>query len=180
MPELRLLSVKQPWASLLVHGTKQLEVRSWQTSYRGPVAIRASGRITKGLVGDMAHDDALYEATVDMWDRSPDPLTYEEIVSAIREAFPVGGVIGLATLTDCRPLTEWAKRKWKTDERHLSFGGRKRPGPGYGLLFEMPVVVPGRPIAAPGMLNLVRWSSRNKFIEQYCRKALRLLQKGAR
>ena len=29
------LSVKQPWATLLVHGLKTIEVRAWPTARRG-------------------------------------------------------------------------------------------------------------------------------------------------
>jgi len=37
----RILSVRQPLASLIVAGTKDVENRSWDTKYRGPVAIHA-------------------------------------------------------------------------------------------------------------------------------------------
>jgi hypothetical protein len=36
------LSVKQPWAALLVAGVKTVEVRTWATRRRGPVLIHAS------------------------------------------------------------------------------------------------------------------------------------------
>src|SRR4051794_34566113 len=36
------LSVKQPWAALLAHGLKTIEVRRWATHVRGPVLIHAS------------------------------------------------------------------------------------------------------------------------------------------
>ena len=32
----------QPWATLVAVGTKQIETRSWETSYRGPLAIHAA------------------------------------------------------------------------------------------------------------------------------------------
>jgi hypothetical protein len=38
------LSLAQPWASLLIHGLKRLETRSWAASHRGPLAIHASKR----------------------------------------------------------------------------------------------------------------------------------------
>lgn len=37
-----VLSVRQPWASLLAVEAKLLETRSWPTKYRGPLAIHAS------------------------------------------------------------------------------------------------------------------------------------------
>lgn len=39
---MRALSVKQPWASLIISGRKTLEVRSWSTNYRGPIIVCAS------------------------------------------------------------------------------------------------------------------------------------------
>jgi uncharacterized protein (UPF0264 family) len=37
------LSLKQPWAALLVHGLKTVEVRSWATRRRGRILIHAAG-----------------------------------------------------------------------------------------------------------------------------------------
>src|SRR4051794_31022472 len=36
------LSLKQPWAALLVHGVKTIEVRRWPTARRGRVLIHAA------------------------------------------------------------------------------------------------------------------------------------------
>jgi len=36
------LSVRQPWASLIVLGLKTIEIRSWSTDYRGCLFIHAS------------------------------------------------------------------------------------------------------------------------------------------
>ena len=36
------LSLKQPWAALLVHGLKTIEVRRWPTARRGCVLIHAA------------------------------------------------------------------------------------------------------------------------------------------
>ncbi len=38
----KALSVRQPWASLIVCGLKTIEVRTWSTSYRGPLYIHAA------------------------------------------------------------------------------------------------------------------------------------------
>jgi hypothetical protein len=42
--QVRVLSVRQPWAWLLIHGGKDIENRSWGTDYRGPLAIHACGQ----------------------------------------------------------------------------------------------------------------------------------------
>lgn len=36
------LSVKQPWAALLAHGLKTIEIRRWPTARHGPVYIHAA------------------------------------------------------------------------------------------------------------------------------------------
>jgi hypothetical protein len=42
---MKALSVRQPWASLIVLGIKDVENRTWRTNYRGPLAIHASQRV---------------------------------------------------------------------------------------------------------------------------------------
>lgn len=39
---MRALSVRQPWAYGIAHLGKPVENRTWNTSYRGPIAIHAS------------------------------------------------------------------------------------------------------------------------------------------
>ena len=39
------LSLKQPWAALVVHGKKTVEVRRWSTRRRGRILIHASRTI---------------------------------------------------------------------------------------------------------------------------------------
>ena len=39
---MKALSIRQPWADLIVQGKKTLELRSWTTKYRGVLAIHAS------------------------------------------------------------------------------------------------------------------------------------------
>lgn len=38
----KCLSVRQPWASMILSGEKTIEVRTWSTKYRGPLVICAS------------------------------------------------------------------------------------------------------------------------------------------
>jgi hypothetical protein len=73
------LSLKQPWAALVVYGRKSVEVRSWPTARRGRILIHAA-RVS----------DARPEA----WARVP-----PELADAARL---VGGIVGAAELTGCR------------------------------------------------------------------------------
>lgn len=39
---IRVLTLTQPWATLVALGAKRIETRSWGTGYRGPLAIHAA------------------------------------------------------------------------------------------------------------------------------------------
>ena len=41
---MKVLSLLQPWATLVAIGAKQYECRSWQTTHRGPLLIHASAK----------------------------------------------------------------------------------------------------------------------------------------
>jgi len=43
----------QPWAHLVAVGAKQLETRTWQTTYRGPLAIGASRSYDRAGASDL-------------------------------------------------------------------------------------------------------------------------------
>ena len=46
----KVITIKEPWASLIVNGYKEYEFRSWNTKYRGKLLIHAGkGRDNKDL-----------------------------------------------------------------------------------------------------------------------------------
>src|SRR5205823_7843310 len=74
------LSLKQPWATLLVYGRKTIEVRRWPTARRGPVLIHAA--------------------------RVPDPRqeAWSLLPAELQQAAQlVGGIVGAGELTGCIP-----------------------------------------------------------------------------
>lgn len=84
---MKTISIKQPWAWLIVHGYKPLENRSWNTQYRGEFQVHASLQFdTEGYNWVEENADVL---GVDM---SEFPLPHE---------FVRGSIIGKATITDC-------------------------------------------------------------------------------
>ncbi len=38
---MKAITIKEPWASLIVHGFKKYEFRNWKTNYRGKILIHA-------------------------------------------------------------------------------------------------------------------------------------------
>lgn len=74
--DVRILSIRQPWAGLIVAGIKDVENRSWPTRYRGPLAVHAG----------LADDPAGWEMTRTLGVQIPD----------VR-----GAIIGVVTVADC-------------------------------------------------------------------------------
>lgn len=82
------LSIRQPWATLIAHGFKDVENRTWSTDYRGPILIHAGKSNKKDERGDAIA--FISRAAV------PD--------AALTAAFNVhefGGIVGMAEIVDC-------------------------------------------------------------------------------
>ena len=47
---MKVLTIKQPWASLIVYKYKKYEFRSWKTNYRGKILIHAGLSIEKNCI----------------------------------------------------------------------------------------------------------------------------------
>jgi hypothetical protein len=80
---MRALSIRQPWAWAIIAGHKDIENRSWQTSYRGPLLIHAG----KQVIAD-DYEDMLRFGREDNF--LVPPLS----------GMPTGGIIGEVELVD--------------------------------------------------------------------------------
>lgn len=47
---MKALTIKEPWASLIINGYKEYEFRSWKTNYRGKILIHAGMNIDKDMI----------------------------------------------------------------------------------------------------------------------------------
>jgi len=92
--EMPCLSVRQPWASFIVEGIKDVENRTWYTSYKGPVFIHASKTFTKE---DYDIGKALYFQINKDNPGAVCPFPEKED----KNFFPLGGIIGMANIIDC-------------------------------------------------------------------------------
>ena len=52
---MKVLTIKQPWATLIMQGNKRFEFRSWQTKYMGELLIHAGKGIDKEAVKRLAN-----------------------------------------------------------------------------------------------------------------------------
>lgn len=49
---MKALSIRQPWAWLIIHGGKDIENRSWSTNYRGRFLVHAAKNMTREEYAD--------------------------------------------------------------------------------------------------------------------------------
>nr|WP_319393144.1 ASCH domain-containing protein [uncultured Desulfobacter sp.] len=83
---MKALSIKQPWANLIVEGIKDIENRNWLTYYRGLLYIHAG----KGF--DLQGASILNRQVP----------KYRRIIEESRNSR--GGIVGTVQLTDCVTL----------------------------------------------------------------------------
>jgi len=116
------LSLKQPWATMLVRGIKSIEVRRWSTPRRGLILIHAAG---------------VSDTRPEAWRHIPRELRDEAEI--------VGGIIGSAELTGClsyRTLAEFLRDR----ELHRNDPSWFEPGL-FGFQFVAPQLLPFRKYA---------------------------------
>lgn len=85
---MKAITIKQPWATLIALGEKKFETRSWQTKYRGPIAIHAGKSIDKEACKDREIAAALNKHGI--------------IISDL----PTGSVVAIGELSGCYKVIE--------------------------------------------------------------------------
>lgn len=123
---MKVLSIKEPWASLIMNGTKKIETRSWKTKYRGEIYIHASlskAKITKPEV---------YELIKDM-------------------NFKCGYIICKCNLVDCIYMTDEYVNDMKTNHYEEYICGHYEVGRYAWIVEDVKVI---EPIKAKGKLGL--------------------------
>lgn len=76
---MKVLTIKQPWATLIMQGDKRFEFRSWQTKYRGELLIHAGKGIDKEAI--------------------------KRLSKYLPKELPLGKILGKVTLVDCIKMT---------------------------------------------------------------------------
>lgn len=140
---MKVISLLQPWATLVVLGHKKIETRSWNTSYRGPLLIHASAgknRICKDLTLDFQQEFCQLQIPY-----------YKDL--------PFGAIIGKVNMVGpvesryCFEGNEFEDNGdvWKINRQELAFGDYSENR--YGWLFSDPVQF-AKPVPAKGSLGL--------------------------
>ena len=91
---MKCLSIRQPWAWLVVVGIKPVENRKWYSAYRGPILIHAGKTFDEEGACWLIHNKrALNLCSVE------DEI---EFLDAIEESRKYrGGIVGQADMTNC-------------------------------------------------------------------------------
>lgn len=107
---MKVITVKQPFATLIAEGLKEYEFRTWKTKYRGEILIHAGKGIDKKAMKRYEH------------------LNLE---------YPSGCIIAKATITDCIYIDDEAKKMLK-EKNSLVYHGiiNDENWKGYGFKLE--------------------------------------------
>ena len=135
---MKVLSLLQPWASLVVMGAKRIETRSWQTAHRGELLIHAS----LGKKGAALCAGAPFSHHIKAFDR-----------------LPFGAIIGSVVLTDILPvemlpLSNKALANLTLEEKAFGDYSRGR----YAWLLSEAVMF-DEPISVKGGLGIWKYNS---------------------
>lgn len=97
---MKVITLKQPWASLVANGYKKYEFRSWKTKYRGDLLIHAG----KGI--DM---EAMKK------------------FEYLKLEYPSSKIVAQVTITDCIELNDETNKKI-CSENPTIYGAKNRTG----------------------------------------------------
>ena len=123
---MKVITIKQPFASLIAAGLKEYEFRTWKTNYRGEILIHAGKSIDK------------------------DAMKKFEFLNL---DYPTGCIIAKAKLTDCVPITEAVKEELR-EKNFLVYSGTTQSADWYGYGFKLENVETMESIFVNGMRGL--------------------------
>lgn len=132
---MKVLSIKEPFATLIANGLKKIETRSWKTNYRGEIFIHASG---KSLAKEYLINDFVLEIIKDL------NMNY-------------GNIICRCNLTDCVYMDEKFLNFIKNNPKEYNLGDYKL-GRYAWILEDVQLIYP---IQAKGKLNI--WNFEGKY-----------------
>lgn len=130
---MKVLSLLQPWATLVIIGAKKIETRSWQTTHRGPMLIHASLGKAGSIFAGQPH--------------------FKKYISDFK-ALPFGVIIGQVNLTAILKVEGFALPDKKMNELTLEekiFGDYSSGR--YGWVLKDPIEFENK-IPARGQLHL--------------------------
>lgn len=137
---MKVITLIQPWASLIAFGEKKIETRSWNTNYRGPLLIHAGKKVEHDLCQQQPFKDVLLKHGI-----------------ALKDQIPTGVIIAKCELVDCvkikrtNGLVAWLEKGYVADDYEYPFGNYT-PGRFAWILDNVEII--NEPIPAKGKLGL--------------------------
>jgi len=91
LKKLKAISIRQPWAWLIVNGYKDIENRIWEPKLRGPVLIHTGKSRVHLTAEELKYIKRRYR------------------VAHLPDTFETGGIVGIAEITGCvqRHRSKW-------------------------------------------------------------------------
>jgi activating signal cointegrator 1 len=106
---IRVLSLWQPWATLVAIGAKRFETRSWAPTYRGRIAIHASKKWNRELL-DLVNTDpfraTLIEAKAARFKAAPPRTWIYSVDHKYQDGLPFGAIVATADLVEAYPTAD--------------------------------------------------------------------------
>ena len=122
---MKVLTIKQPWATLIMQGDKRFEFRSWQTKYRGDLLIHAG--------------------------KSIDEPAMKRLSKYLPKELPYGKILGKVKLVDCIRMSPEFKELLSKENNDIYTESSFKENYGWQLT---DVEVFEEPIEAKGHLSL--------------------------
>jgi len=139
---MKALTIKQPWASLIAHGIKDIENRTWKTNFRGRIYIHSS---TPKKFEIQLNDEQTR-------------LALPVLKDAFSGNLPFGAIIGEVDIIDCviNHSSIWAEQSDVFRKTH-SAGVVSRP-PIYNWVLANPVLYEDPILNVKGKLSFWKYS----------------------
>lgn len=125
---MKVITIKQPWATLIAEGYKEYEFRTWKIKYRGDIFIHAGKSLDKDAIKRFKH------------------LNLE---------YPTGQIIAKVTIADCVKVDDTLRNILATKDPLVYKGiisKESNDWEGYG--FKLENVIKVDPIEVNGKLGL--------------------------
>lgn len=123
---MKVITIKQPFATLIAEGLKEYEFRTWKTKYRGDILIHAGKGIDKKAMKKFEH------------------LNLE---------YPSGCIVAKVTITDCVTIDDNARKILK-EKNQLAYSNVIKHTEWNGYGFKLENVEKIEPIPVNGKLSL--------------------------
>ncbi len=130
---MKVITIKQSYASLIANGIKKIEFRTWKTKYRDDILIHAGKKINKEDMDKFKHYNLDY---------------------------PTCCIIAKAKITDCIYIDDEVRKKLKNNlvYEHVV---KDKNWQGYGFKLEQIEKIP--PIYIKGKLGLWEYENKEKI-----------------